>query len=214
MLNISETGDDSMKYRMRELVDSITVGQIMSRVSYKEGEEVEAYKENVQVLVPSAISGGVIHIENLGSAVLKKSVSDERITRKNDIVIKLSSPYDCALITEEEEGLIVPSFCALIRGVDKNFIDVRYLVGYLNSAYTTAKLVAGINSTAMAMVRGKSLAELEVEAPVINEQKVIGDAYWASCQRKKLLEKMVKQQQQISDNIIIETLKEVIRHER
>ena len=44
-----------MKYRMRELVDSITVGQIMSRVSYKEGEEVEAYKENVQVLVPSAI---------------------------------------------------------------------------------------------------------------------------------------------------------------
>lgn len=47
-----------MKYRMRELVDSITVGQIMSRVSYKEGEEVEAYKENVQVLVPSAISGG------------------------------------------------------------------------------------------------------------------------------------------------------------
>ena len=66
----------------------------------------------------------------------------------------------------------------------------------------------------MAMVRGKSLAELEVEAPVINEQKVIGDAYWASCQRKNLLEKMVKQQQQISDNIMIETLKEVIRHER
>lgn len=125
----------------------------------------------------------------MGSAVLKKSVSDERITRKNDIVIKLSSPYDCALITEEEEGLIVPSFCALIRGVDKNFIDVRYLVGYLNSAYTTAKLVAGINSTAMAMVRGKSLAELEVEAPVINEQKVIGDAYWASCQRKNCLKK-------------------------
>lgn len=203
-----------MKYKMKDLVDSITVGQIMSRVSYKDGEEAEAYKQQVQVLVPSAISGGVIHIENLGSAVLKKAVSDDRITQKNDIVIKLSSPYDCALITEGEEGLIIPSFCALIRGVDERFVDVRYLVGYLNSAYATAKLVAGINSTAMAMVRGKSLAELDIEVPLMNEQRIAGDAYWASCQRKKVLEQMVKQQQQISDSIIIETLKEVVRHER
>lgn len=203
-----------MKYKMKDLVDSITVGQIMSRVSYKDGEEAEAYKQQVQVLVPSAISGGVIHIENLGSAVLKKAVSDDRITQKNDIVIKLSSPYDCALITEGEEGLIIPSFCALIRGVDERFVDVRYFVGYLNSAYTTAKLVAGINSTAMAMLRGKSLAELDLEVPLINEQRIVGDAYWASCQRKKVIEQMVKQQQQISDSIIIETLKEVVRHER
>lgn len=203
-----------MKSKMKDLVDSITVGQIMSRVSYKDGEEVEAYKQQVQVLVPSAISGGVIHIENLGSAVLKKAVSDDRITQKNDIVIKLSSPYDCALITEREEGLIIPSFCALIRGIDEHLVDVRYLVGYLNSAYTTAKLVAGINSTAMAMVRGKSLAELDIEVPLMNEQRIAGDAYWASCQRKKVLEQMVKQQQQISDSIIIETLKEVVRHER
>jgi hypothetical protein len=74
---------DSMKYKLIELVASITVGQIMSRVSYKEGESKEAYAESVQVLVPSAISGGVIHTENLGSAVLKKSVSDDRITQKN-----------------------------------------------------------------------------------------------------------------------------------
>lgn len=203
-----------MKYKMKDLVDSITVGQIMSRVSYKDGEEAEAYKQQVQVLMPSAISGGVIHIENLGSTILKKAVSDDRITQKNDIVIKLSSPYDCALITEGEEGLIIPSFCALIRGVDGRFVDVRYLVGYLNSAYTTAKLVAGINSTAMAMLRGKSLAELDIELPLMNEQRIAGDAYWASCQRKKVIEQMVKQQQQISDSIIIETLKEVVRHER
>lgn len=203
-----------MNYKLEELVEHITVGQIMSRVSYKDDEEREGYEEAVHVLVPSAISGGVIHHENLGVAVLKKEVSQDRITRNGDIVIKLSSPYDSALITENDEKLVVPSFCALIRGINAERIDVRYLVGYLNSPYTVAKLIAGINSTAMAMIRGKSLMELKIEFPDIYQQRVAGRAYWSSCRKKALLERMVAQQQVVSENIILETLKEVKKNER
>lgn len=197
-----------MKMRLNELADVITVGQIMSRVAYKDEEEKHEGKE-VRVLVPSAISGGMINHNNLGSAVLKKKVSAERITQEGDIIIKLSSPYDCALVQEDESGLVVPSFCAVIRGFNMEIVDTRYLVGVLNSVYVLQKLQAGINSTAMAMIRSKSLQDLDILLPSIEEQKIVGQAYWESCKKKRLLEIMVGHQQLISDNIIIETLLEV-----
>ena len=55
---ISITRRDKMKMRLNELADVITVGQIMSRVAYKDEEEKHEGKE-VRVLVPSAISGVV-----------------------------------------------------------------------------------------------------------------------------------------------------------
>lgn len=186
----------------------------MSRVSYKDDESKGEFQQPVKVLVPSAISGGVIHEENLGTAVLKKEVSEERITKEGDIAIKLSSPYDCALITSDDIGYVIPSFCALIRGVDENLLDLHYLVGYMNSSLAISDLVASINSTSMAMVRGKSLEELEIVFPTLQEQRVAGQAYRLSCMKKQSLQRMEDQQQKISDTVILETIKEVIRHEK
>ena len=200
-----------MGMRLGSLAEAITVGQIMSRVSYKEGEDMTGAM-TVSVLVPSAISGGVVVHSNLGSANLKKDVDESRITRAGDIVIKLSSPYDCALVTEYDEGFVIPSFCAIVRGVNTELADPRYVVGYINSQYAQAKLVAGINSTAMAMVRQKSLADLEILLPGLDQQEIIGEAYWASCLRRAKLLEIAEHQQRIGEAIIVESIREVTGH--
>lgn len=181
----------------------------MGRVTAKENEEViTTYK----VAVPSSISGGTIHQENLGSAKIKKKVPEKRITQSGDIIIKLSSPYDSGLVTDEDEGFLIPSFCAIIRGLNHELIYDKYLLGFLNSSYCMTKLLAGVNTTAMQMVRIASIEQLQIPIIPMKEQKIVGDAYWASCQRKATLEKMAANQQTISDEIILETLNGAKKH--
>ena len=202
-----------MRVKLEQLAAGIFTGQIMSRVAYKEDESGPTDGKVEKVLVPSAISGGVVVHTNLGSAVLKREIDKNRLTEDGDIVIKLSSPYDCALITGEDTGLIVPSFCALIKKVDSAVVYPAYLVGVLNSQVTQSRLIAGINSSAMAMVRQKSLVELEITLPDYAHQKTVGKAYWASCRKKAKLQEMVAYQQRVSDAIMLASIVEVARHE-
>lgn len=51
------------------------------------------------------------------------------VTKKEDILFKLSSPYDCVVIGKNEEGYLVPNSFALIRCKDNKQIEnvIRYL---------------------------------------------------------------------------------------
>ncbi len=202
-----------MKVCLREIMDDVITGQIMNRVVCGENETEKSIAE-IRVLLPSAISGGVIHHGLLGTALLKKQVPLRRITAKGDIVVKLSSPYDCAWTGEENAGLMIPSYCAILRGIHEETIDPYYLLGYLNSQYARKDLLMGVNASPAAMVRARALQELQIPILPIKEQKIIGEAYWSSCQRKAVLEKMAQKQQEISDCVIAEAVLEAGKIEK
>lgn len=178
-----------MKYQLSDIAKTITTGQIMNRVTLGKDEEDNSSCFNMQELVPGAISGGVVHLDNTLQVRLKKRPLDNKMTKINDVVIKLSSPYDCALVTEAEEGLLVPSYCAIISGIDEGLINIKYLVGYLNSEFAREKMLIGVSTSAGSMVKQRSLSDLEIVVPDIKKQAVIGEAYWQSCQKKCVLEK-------------------------
>ena len=134
-----------MKYQLGDIAKTITTGQIMNRVTLGKDEEDDSSCFNMQELLPGAISGGVVHLDNTLEVRLKKTPLENKMTKMNDIVIKLSSPYDCALVTEEEEGLLVPSYCAIISGINEEHINIKYLVGYLNSDYAREKMLIGVS---------------------------------------------------------------------
>ncbi|MCR5088145.1 MAG: hypothetical protein K6C08_01365 [Oscillospiraceae bacterium] len=198
-----------MKYLLGGLAE-ITVGQIMSRVAAKDRVYTPADARPVKVVIPKAIGYGIIDNENLGDAMLIRDVADSRVTRAGDIVIKLSSPYESGLVQEGQEGMIVPSFCAIIRMADEKAVDRKYLLGFLNSSYAQSILTAGVDASAMAMIKIKSLVDLAVPCPSMEGQKLTGKAYWASCMKRAALEKLMKQQHVISQGIISSTIKEVI----
>lgn len=200
-----------MKIIMKEVVAEIATGQIMNRITYKAEEHPDENAIEIGVLVPSAMSGGVVHKENLGTAILKKSPAESKITMKEDIIIKLSSPYDCVMVTHKDEGLLIPSYCGVLRGINSNIVYPKFLAGYLNSDYARNQLLMGVNSSSTAMVRQRSLQELELLLPVMEEQILIGDAYWYSCQKKYLYEKLAQTQQKMSDYVIQSSIREVIQ---
>ena len=116
---------EELGMRLEEIA-SVTTGQIMTRVTVDKnaGEQVI---DKVRVLSPKALVAGIIVKEDLGEAELGKQIDEDKYTREGDVVIKLSTPYDAAYISEENAGLALPSFCAVIRITNEEEMDAQYL---------------------------------------------------------------------------------------
>lgn len=69
-----------------EEIASVTVGQIMTRVA-ADRDSGDSVADTVKVLVPKAISSGVIIKEDLGDAELTKVIDEEKFTQAGDVVI-------------------------------------------------------------------------------------------------------------------------------
>jgi len=82
-----------------EDVASVIAGQIMTRVT-----DEFVVGETVKVLVPKSIVDGIIVKEDLGEAILSKEIDEDKYTKEGDVVIKLSTPYDAAYVTEQDAG--------------------------------------------------------------------------------------------------------------
>ena len=99
-----------MNVEFGDLMGMSMVGSIMSRLQIKEDDRIKGIKaEKVTVLVPKAISNGSVNHQELTEYEVKEGSGQSRLTVVDDIVIKLTTPYSCALITEEDEDLVVPS---------------------------------------------------------------------------------------------------------
>ena len=103
---IKRNGGESMNVEFGDLMGMSMVGSIMSRLQIKEDDRIKGIKaEKVTVLVPKAISNGSVNHQELTEYEVKEGSGQSRLTVVDDIVIKLTTPYSCALITEEDEDL-------------------------------------------------------------------------------------------------------------
>ena len=190
---------------LKDLQVNILSGQIMSRITAKPDKD-DDIMEIRRVIVPKAIlSDGTIDVSELPEENLKVPADEKRLTKPGDIVIKLSTPYDAAIIDEASAGCIVPSFCAIVR-VGDNF-DVNYLLAFLNSSLCKEQLkqqVAGMPITVLSV--GK-VASVVIPVPSIEEQREIGTNYIKTQQKIKVVQQIVELEAKRNDVVFKEMVK-------
>ena len=170
---------------MRRIGDYIDInvysGQIMSRVVAGNETNADTSKE-FRVIVPKAInSDGTILASELSVEILKVIPDTNRITELGDIVIKLSTPYDSAIISEEFVGCVVPSFCAIIR--NKSEIETEYLQAFLSSKLCKDQLRAKVIGAVMTILSVGKIKDIEMPVPEKGKREEIGAKY-LSVQKK------------------------------
>lgn len=192
-------------------VAKITVGQIMPRVSAENKNEEEIIG-TVNVLAPKAISDGIIVKENLGELQICKKIDEEKFTKEGDVVVKLSTPYDATYVTKENEGLAVPSFCAIIR-VKEDKLDAKYLSAFFNTEYVREILKSKVMGTIRPMVKVSDLRNLDI--PYVSEEDMadIGQAYILSGKKKSILSDMIETETKIMENIVLKSIKKGMENE-
>lgn len=192
-------------------VAKITVGQIMPRVSAENKNEEEIIG-TVNVLAPKAISDGIIVKENLGELQICKKIDEEKFTKEGDVVVKLSTPYDATYVTKENEGLAVPSFCAIIR-VKEDKLDAKYLSAFFNTEYVREILKSKVMGTIRPMVKVSDLRNLDIPYVSKEDMADIGQAYILSGKKKSILSDMIETETKIMENIVLKSIKKGMENE-
>ena len=196
-----------------EEIASVTVGQIMTRVT-ADRDSGDSVVDTVKVLLPKAISSGVIVKEDFGDAELTKLIDEDKFTQAGDVVIKLSTPYDAAYVTEEYAGIAIPSFCAAIRIIDENEMDATYLSAFLNSSYVREQLTAKVVGSARPMIKVTDIRALEIPKLSVEDRRDIGKAFILSGQKKATLQEMIDNESRLMENIVLASIKEGIGNEK
>ena len=172
-------------------------GQIMTRVIAGENEEsVGAFR----VVVPKAITTeGTIDKNELPEEQLKLVPDDKRITQQGDVVIKLSTPYDSAVITEEFAGCVVPSFCAIIR--NKSNIDTDYLQAFLSSKLCKEQLKNQVAGTVMTILTVGKIKDVEIPYITVKNQQEVGNQYKKAKAKIAIMKEIIELENKKNDVI-------------
>lgn len=190
---------------LKDLSVDVISGQIMSRISVKE-DSTDNVIETRKVIVPKAISSdGTVDCKELSEEKIKVKIDSKKLTKVGDIVIKLSTPYDAAIIDEESANCIIPSFCALIR--HKENLDTNYLLAFLNSNYCKEQLKQQVAGVAMTVLSVGKVSSVLIPYPSLQEQREIGESYIKAQNKLKIMRQIVELEAKRNDLIFKEMVK-------
>ena len=133
-------------------------GQLTNRLLKKNNVDLDVVGK-IGVLIPKAICNGRVNHEDVPEEELIKECKPEACTKEGDIVMKLSSPYEACYITKEDEGLLVPSFCCIIRVPQE---IVWYVMAFLASDNCRNQILKNCAGSIIAILKIGSIRNLEI----------------------------------------------------
>jgi len=185
-------------------ISTIIGGQIMTRLTAKE-ESGDSVVEERRIMIPKCIlSDGTIDVSELPVEKLKSPADEKKITRAGDIVIKLSTPYDSAIVTEDAAGCLVPSFCAIIRC---NEVKKEYLQAFLSTTGCKNQLKNQVAGAIMTILSVGKLGNVDVPDADEETQIKIGQGYIQTQEKIAALKRIVELEAKRNDIIFKDLVK-------
>jgi hypothetical protein len=128
------------------------------------------------------------------------------MTQAGSIVIKLSAPFNPCLVTQEAEGLIIPSQMAVIK-IHGDMLP-EYICFYLAQEHIARHLMSDTTGIAQRAITISVLANLEIGVPSKKNQKLICDFYKTICMKRQLRNELDKQEQEMMKYVFSRLTKE------
>ena len=184
--------------KLKDIADCIITGVLTRRVVY-DGEDNDSSLKEGKILVPKAIDDGLIDHSLLQRVKLDKEVKDKFYTKKGDVIMKLSTPYDsCFIDREEDEGLIVPSFSLIIRGLKADY-DPYFIMAFLSSRYAWNQIERLRSGRTITILSNESVAELEVPEFKKHERERISERYKNYLEFKRMSSEIIELEKERND---------------
>ena len=184
--------------KLKDIADRIIPGVLTRRVVY-DGEDNDSSLKEGKILVPKAIDDGLIDHSLLQRVKLDKEVKDKFYTKKGDVIMKLSTPYDsCFIDREEDEGLIVPSFSLIIRGLKSDY-DPYFIMAFLSSRYAWNQIERLRSGRTITILSNESVAELDIPEFKKLERERISERYKNYLEFKRMSSEIIELEKERND---------------
>ena len=184
--------------KLKDIADCIITGVLTRRVVY-DGEDNDSSLKEGKILVPKAIDDGLIDHSLLQRVKLDKEVKDKFYTKKGDVIMKLSTPYDsCFIDREEDEGLIVPSFSLIIRGLKSDY-DPYFIMAFLSSRSAWNQIERLRSGRTITILSNESVAELDIPEFKKLERERISERYKNYLEFKRMSSEIIELEKERND---------------
>lgn len=130
---------------------------------------------------------------------------EDKLTKKDDILIRLIYPNRVIYINEEMENLLVPSQMCLIRP-NKNKINPEFLKCYLESDIGKQKISLNVTGSTIPKITVSSLKKLDIPIISLKSQISIANLTKLWDKEKKVLEEIIKEKDFLYNNIITQLI--------
>lgn len=154
--------------RLGDLCD-IVVGMPLSRARrIPEGGQGESMGVITQkALTPDGIDDCEIACEPLGN------VRAACVTAPGDVIVKLTTPYDCAYVDDGHSGLLVISAVAILRPRARE-VNMRWIAAVLGMPQVRDELRHVSIGSSIQMLKKAGLSNLVIPVPSPEEQERVG----------------------------------------
>ncbi|SHJ48134.1 restriction endonuclease subunit S [Tepidibacter formicigenes] len=181
-----------------ENIAEIRTGLVLSRKKAKSSPE-KIYKI---LTLKSFEEHGEININELEEFESSELLSPLYLTKKGDVIIRLSSPYTAVYIEENLEGVVIPSLFSVIRLKNNKDILPEFLALYLNSDYGKRHINKFAVGSAISTISTNFLKSFIVKEFSKDIQTRMVEINKLHIREKKLLKNLIEEKETLNKSII------------
>lgn len=178
--------------RLGDLCD-IVVGMPLSRARrIPEGSSGEA----VGVITQKTLTADGIDLEEVSYEVLGQ-VRKACITSPGDVIVKLTTPYDCAYINSDCAGLLVISAAAILRPRTRS-VNMRWIAAILGTPQLKGELRLASIGASIQMIKKSGLANLVIPVPSVEKQERVASV----CEQMESFKSLCRRSMRLADTFL------------
>ena len=175
--------------KLNELA-TVRTGLVLSR---KQSNQLDSMSVKYKQLnLKCIIDSGDIDMNLLDIYIASEHLKWDYLTHRNDLVVRLSNPYTTVLITEEAEGLVIPSHFVTIRADGKHLLP-EYLFWLLNTEKIKKDILQNNSGSMLGTIKPSYFAELEIKLIPTEKQLLLANINLTAKKESQLLTKLKEQ---------------------
>ncbi len=187
-------------------LSTIRTGLVLSR---KQAEKQSDIVIEYELLTLRSVKDtGQINLDQLEKYEAKELLNSDFITKKSDIIARLSAPYTSVLIDEKTENLVISSHFVIIRA-DKNKILPEYLYWLLNTEKIKTCLLQNSLGSTLAVIKPSSFGEIDIFEFDIKKQETVSQINLLNKKEIALLEELKTQKAKLNTALMNKIQKEL-----
>ncbi|GLG01212.1 hypothetical protein Alches_12510 [Alicyclobacillus hesperidum subsp. aegles] len=121
----------------------------------------------------------------------------DHFTQVGDILVRLSHPYTTVYIQEEQQGLLIPSYFAVIR-LYSSVVAPAFVAWYLNTERVKNELLKHQTGTNIPTTNKSALAQVDIPRVPIEKQRMIIELNALHQKEIGLYQQLIKEKQKLN----------------
>lgn len=200
--------NNNEKFIYLKEISDIYSGIMINRNDFAEKNDFHVLNNdeyiNKYIYLPQkAINQNQINYKEAKVLFSNKNVNKRYIARKNDIIMKLTTPYDVSIFLEDfKDDFIISSKFAIIRLKNNVKFNSLFLSYWLNSHETKRQLHKFVEGTSLSILKINSLKKIKIKQIDMEKQEKFSKLFFLLNQKKELDKQKSECENQLIDAIM------------